>query len=257
MQAREQPDSSPRSPDAEPRAAQATSDPVIVVAARNEAASIGATLAALRERMPAADLYVADDASTDATTSVASAHDARVVTGPSGRPTGKGANATRGAELALAEARGARERTFLLCDADLGASAAELAELVAAVEGGECEIAIARFARREGGGLGVALGYARRRIEELCGFRAMAPLSGQRAMPASVLRELLPFASGFGMELGITVDAVRAGHRVSEIELPLEHRATYRTPGGFLHRARQLRDIRRAARARRAAARSG
>jgi hypothetical protein len=50
----------------------------------------------------------------------------------------------------------------------------------------------------------------------------------------------------------MTVDAVRAGHRVKEIELPLEHRATGRTPTGFLHRARQLHDFRRAARARRA-----
>ena len=42
-----------------------------------------------------------------------------------------------------------------------------------------------------------------------------------------------------------------AGRRVEEIELPLEHRTTYRTVGGFLHRARQLLDFRRAVRARR------
>ena len=50
------------------------------------------------------------------------------------------------------------------------------------------------------------------RIEELSGFKAEAPISGQRAMRASVLRELLPFADSFGMELGMTVDAVRAGY---------------------------------------------
>jgi hypothetical protein len=141
--------------------------------------------------------------------------------------------------------------TVLLCDADLGSSATELLPLVEAVERGDCDLAVAAFARREGGGFGVALGYSRRRIEELCGFRARAPISGQRAMRASTLRELLPFADHFGMELGMTVDAVRAGYRVEEIELPLEHRATGRTLGGFLHRARQLRDFRRAARARR------
>jgi glucosyl-3-phosphoglycerate synthase len=48
----------------------------------------------------------------------------------------------------------------------------------------------------------------------------------------------------------MTIDAVRAGCRIAEIELPLEHRVTGRTPAGFLHRARQLRDIRRAARSR-------
>ena len=70
-------------------------------------------------------------------------------------------------------------------------------------------------------------------------------------MTLACLRDVLPFADGFGMEIGMTVDAVRAGHTVKEIELPLTHRATYRTLRGFLHRARQLRDFRRAVRARR------
>jgi len=69
-------------------------------------------------------------------------------------------------------------------------------------------------------------------------------------MRASTLREVLPFADGFGMEIGMTVDAVRAGRTVKEIELPLEHRATRRTFGGFLHRGRQYLDFRRAVRAR-------
>ena len=34
----------------------------------------------------------------------------------------------------------------------------------------------------------------------------------------------------------MTIDAVRAGYRLCEIELDLEHRATGRTVGGFLHR---------------------
>ncbi len=57
---------------------------------------------------------------------------------------------------------------------------------------------------------------------------------------------MLPFAHGFGMELGMTIDAVRAGHRVVEIELDLAHRASGRTLAGFAHRARQLGDFVRA-----------
>ena len=53
----------------------------------------------------------------------------------------------------------------------------------------------------------------------------------------------LPFARGFGMEIGITVDAVRGGYRLGEYELDLEHRASGRSLGGFLHRGRQLRDF--------------
>ena len=48
---------------------------------------------------------------------------------------------------------------------------------------------------------------------------------------------MLPFAHGFGMEIGMTIDAVRAGHRLVEIELDLSHRASGRTLGGFAHRA--------------------
>jgi hypothetical protein len=48
------------------------------------------------------------------------------------------------------------------------------------------------------------------------------------------------------METRMTIDAVRAGFTVREIELDLEHRATGRTLGGFAHRARQLVDIARA-----------
>ena len=40
----------------------------------------------------------------------------------------------------------------------------------------------------------------------------------------------------------MTIDAVRAGVPVEEIELPLEHRATGRDVRGFVHRGRQLVD---------------
>jgi glycosyltransferase involved in cell wall biosynthesis len=218
----------------------------VIVAARNEAGAVGATLDALAAAMPGARLLVADDASGDATGGIAMQHGASVIS--RGRPHGKGANVSAAAEALLSENFAG---TVLLCDADLGASARELTALVEAVEGGDCDLAIAKFARREGGGFGIAVGYAREKIEQLSGFRAEAPISGQRAMSAGLLRELLPFADGWGMEIGMTVDAVRAGRRVKEIELPLEHRATGRSLAGFLHRARQRRDFGRVYRSRR------
>jgi hypothetical protein len=42
------------------------------------------------------------------------------------------------------------------------------------------------------------------------------------------------------METAMTIDALRAGYRIDEIEIDLEHRATTRTVAGFLHRGRQL-----------------
>ncbi|HEX5928838.1 MAG TPA: glycosyltransferase [Solirubrobacterales bacterium] len=210
-----------------------------IVAARNEADRIGDTVAALRTAFPAAAIWVADDASTDGTAEAALAAGAQVVS--RGRPHGKGGNMTAAAEAALSAEPA--PRLVLLCDGDLGASAARLAPLVAAVERGECDLAVAAFSRRVGGGFGLALGFARWAIRRLSGAETEAPISGQRALRAEVLRATLPFAAGFGMEIGITVDAVRAGYRLREYELDLAHRATGRTVGGFLHRAAQMRDF--------------
>jgi glycosyltransferase involved in cell wall biosynthesis len=213
----------------------------VIVAARNEADRIAETLAALRGALPGAALWVADDASTDGTAEAAMAAGAQVVS--RGRPHGKGANVSAASAAALS-APPAPE-LVLLCDGDLGPSAAELAALVGAVERGECDLAVAAFSRRVGGGFGVALGFARWAIRRRCGFEASAPISGQRALRAEVLRTVLPFARGYGMEVGMTIDAVRAGYRLREYELDLAHRATGRSLGGFAHRARQLADFTR------------
>jgi hypothetical protein len=136
-------------------------------------------------------------------------------------------------------------RLVLLCDGDLDASAAALVPLVDAVERGECDLAVAAFSRRVGGGFGVALGFARWAIRRRCGIETSAPISGQRALRAEVLHATLPFASGYGMEIGMTIDAARAGYRLREYELDLSHRATGRSLSGFAHRARQLADFAR------------
>jgi glycosyltransferase involved in cell wall biosynthesis len=211
----------------------------VIVAARNEADRIGGTLAALRSALPEAALWVADDASTDGTAEAAMAAGAQVVS--RGRPHGKGANVSAAAEAALSGERA--PELILLCDGDLGTSAAGLVPLVEAVERGECDLAVAAFSRRVGGGFGMALGFARWAIRHRCGLETSAPISGQRAMRVEVLRATLPFARGYGMEVGMTIDAVNAGYRLREYELDLSHRATGRSLAGFVHRGRQLADF--------------
>jgi glycosyltransferase involved in cell wall biosynthesis len=218
--------------------------PVIIVAARNEADRIGATLDALAAVFPGAEVVVGDDASDDGTAEVALKHGAEVIS--RGRPHGKGANVTAAAYAVLPRASGLDPPVFLLCDADLGPSARELPRLVEAIERGECDLAVAAFRQRLGGGFGIALGFARWAIRRRCGAETRAPISGQRALRAEAFRTVVPFAAGFGLEVGMTIDAVRAGFRLGEYELDLEHRATGRSLRGFLHRAAQLRDFARA-----------
>ena len=142
-----------------------------------------------------------------------------------GKPHGKGANVTAAAEAALSVE--SPPRLVLLCDGDLGASAARLAPLVEAVRGGECDLAVAAFSRRVGGGFGFALGFARWAIRRRCGQRRRrrSPASGRCGSRCCAPPALRP---GYGMEIGMTVDAVRAGYRLREYELDLEHRATGR-----------------------------
>lgn len=214
----------------------------VLVTAHDEADRLPATLAALAATFPGARVLVADDGSTDGSAAVAAAHGAEVVR--SERNVGKGGAATLAAQrlLALAGAPDPKP-VVLLCDGDLATSADALAQLVDTVRRGEADLAVAAFQRRVGGGFGWALGFARWAIRRRCGYEAGAPISGQRALRADVLPAVVPFAPRFGMEIGMTIDAVRAGYRVREVELPLAHRATGRTLRGFLHRGRQLADF--------------
>jgi glycosyltransferase involved in cell wall biosynthesis len=214
----------------------------VIITAYNEAARIEATLEALATAFPSAAVWVADDGSTDATALLARQAGARVVR--SERMVGKGAAATLAAREALEDARkNYDEPIFVLCDGDLAASAGRLSALVDMVRGGEADMTVAVFATRVGGGVGLAVGFARWAIRRRCGLKMRAPISGQRALRTSVLEDVLPFARGFGMEIGMTIDAARAGHRIAEVELDLAHRATGRTFSGFLHRGRQLVDF--------------
>jgi glycosyltransferase involved in cell wall biosynthesis len=213
-----------------------------VVAAHNEEERLADTLAALRDAFPGVALIVADDGSTDRTPQIAEAAGAELVR--SERNQGKGGTNTPAAERALA----IEPAAVLLCDGDLGASAANLKPLVETVRTGEADLAIAKFARRVGGGFGLALNASRKAVEKRTGRTLDAPLSGQRALTPQALRAVLPFAKGFGMETAMNIDALRAGLRVREVELDLEHRATGRSAAGFAHRGRQLFDVYRASR---------
>src|SRR3954453_1151906 len=129
----------------------------VVVAAHEEADRIAATVAALRRAFPGAAIWVGDDASRDGTAERAMMAGAQVVR--RGRAHGKGGNVTEACEAALSA--DPAPRLVLLCDGDLGESAGKLAPLGAAVEAGECDLAVAMFSRRVGGGFGLALGFAR------------------------------------------------------------------------------------------------
>jgi Glycosyl transferase family 2 len=197
----------------------------VLVAARDEGDVIAETVTTLRRRFADAEVIVADDGSGDATAERAEEAGAIVLRLPR---RGKGQALSAGERAAPAGA-------LLLVDADLRGDVRPLV--------GRGDVAVARFASPARGGFGVAKRTARALIRLRTGWDAREPLSGQRALSARARAAVFPLAPGFGAETRMTIDAVRAGVPVEEIELDLAHRATGRDARGFAHRGRQLADL--------------
>ena len=214
-----------------------------VIPARDEAATLAETLRALQSAVDLSLLIVADDGSRDATAEIARSLGAEVLAAsPPGKAGGKGHALRRG----LLRAHAHVPEAVLLADADLGRSAARLADLLAGLDEHH-PVTIAAFpTAAPKGGFGLVKNHARRAIARRTGYAPAEPLSGQRAFLAYALEALPGIAPGFGAEVGMTLDLLLAGIKPVELQLPLTHRPTGRNLLGFAHRARQGLDVARA-----------
>jgi Glycosyl transferase family 2 len=218
-----------------------------LVPAKDEAERVGATVRALRELPGVAEVLVVSDGSTDATADRALEAGAHCLDLPRNLGKGGALNAGLAALMGrVAERLSPEPAALLLADADLAETAGRLGRLLDPVLAGEADLAIADLPAQQGaGGFGVAMGLARRGVARATGRRMAEPLSGQRAVRWEALPALLPFAPGFGVEVAMTIDALRAGLRVVEVEVDLHHNPTGKDLSGILHRARQARAITR------------
>jgi hypothetical protein len=218
-----------------------------LVAARDEAERVGATVTALRGLPGVAEVLVVSDGSGDATAARALDAGAHCLDLPRNLGKGGALNAGLAAMMGrVAERISPEPAALLLADADLADSAARLDRLLAPVLAGDADLAIADLPPQQGaGGFGLAMGLARQGMVRVTGRRMSEPLSGQRAVRWEVLPALLPFAPGFGVEVAMTMDALRAGLRVVEVEVDLRHAATGKDLAGLLHRGRQASAIAR------------
>jgi glycosyltransferase involved in cell wall biosynthesis len=202
-------------------------DVAVVIPARDESDRIRATVAGAAG-LPGVDLVlVVDDGSRDGTAAVAQDAGASVVR--HSRRRGKAAAMESGAEaVRLLEERDHRPRPRYLLFLD-----------------GDMTIAVFADRVRQGGhGFVVALSGAG--IERATGWRPAQPLNGQRCLTRAAFEAARPLAPGFGVETALTIDLLRRGMRVREVEVPLAHRATGTDWRAQVHRARQFADVARA-----------
>ncbi|WP_067915809.1 glycosyltransferase family 2 protein [Actinomadura rubrobrunea] len=221
-------------------------DVAVVIPAKDEADRIATTVKAALE-LPGADLVVVvDDGSSDGTARIAEQAGAKVVR--HGRNRGKGAAMESGAEaVRLLDEDRDMPRHLLFLDADLAATARDAAPLIEPVRRGEADMTIAVFATTvKLGGHGFVVRLAREGIRRATGWEATQPLNGQRCLTRAAFEAARPLAVGFGVETALTIDLLRKGFRVTEVEVPLAHRATGTDWRSQLHRARQFRDVARA-----------
>jgi glycosyltransferase involved in cell wall biosynthesis len=184
----------------------------IILPAKNEAAAIGATVAAIRRHYPEAELLVIDDGSTDATAATAQAAGARVISHPYSK--GNGAAIKTGARTATGD-------LLVFMDADGQHDPADIPRLLAKLEQGH-DMAIG--ARQKGSQASVGRGLANGFYNQLASYMTGHPIedltSGFRAVRAAKFREflyLLP--NGFSYPTTCTMAFFRAGYSVAYVPI--------------------------------------
>lgn len=223
-----------------------------VIPARDAEERIQATVSAARA-LPGVDVVVVtDDASSDRTAGFAAASGAIIATHRRAR--GRAASIESAVNaLGVLEQRDRRPEcgTILLLDADLGVSASRAQQLIGPVVTERADLVI---------GIPVPSGHHRdddlvvttaaRGIAELAGWTPRAPLATNRCLTRRAYELASPLAAGHGADVGMTIDLLRAGLRVREVELDLD---VVDQPSGLaarLDRALVLADVTRALTAR-------
>lgn len=207
-----------------------------IIPAYNEEDRIRDTVHACCTMPEIDEVVVVDDGSTDNTAFIAYEEGAVVIQLENN--SGKGAALNKAISETQAD-------IFLLVDADLGDSAKETKLLLEPLQNGNADMSIAVMQAPAGhkGGFGFVKGLASWGIKKLTGSKVLAPISGQRAIRNKIIEDIGGFEKGFGVEVALTIDALRKGYRVVEVEIPLTHRLTDRSLAGFMHRGKQFKDI--------------
>lgn len=189
----------------------------VVLPAKNEAASLVTLLPLLRAELPAAEIIIVDDGSTDETAAICQQHDVKLVRHP--YSLGNGAAVKTGARVATGE-------IIVFMDADGQHQPSDVARLIARIDEGYDMVIGARDKHSHAN---VWRRMANNFYNSLAGFMSGQPVkdltSGLRATRAERFREflyLLP--NGFSYPTTSTMAFFRAGYSIDFIPVHVEKR---------------------------------
>ncbi len=204
----------------------------IIIPAYNEQYYLPITLETLSKHRFWHEIIVVDDGSTDQTAQIALPVGVKMV--KHNKNYGKGQAIATGVKKCVGD-------YLLFLDADLGDTASWAERLIEPIAKGNADMVIARFLQsNKTGGFGIVKQFAKIGIKRLTGKELSEPLSGQRCLRKELTYKIKEYNVGFGFEVALTLDVLRAGYTISEVELPFRHRELGRTWRGFYHRGREM-----------------
>ena len=189
----------------------------IIIPAKNEAASIGAVVANIRDQYPDAEILVVNDGSTDETAEIAVKSGAKVVTHP--QSLGNGAAIKTGARAAQGE-------IFVFLDADGQHDPEDIPRLLKEIDSGyEMAIGARSYTSHANSARLAANGLYNVIATVMTGKTIPDLTSGFRAVRSDYFREflyLLP--NGFSYPTTITMAFIRSGYPVTFIGIKAKKR---------------------------------
>jgi glycosyltransferase involved in cell wall biosynthesis len=206
------------------------SDLVVFIPAWNEEENLPDVLDELHELLPAADVLVIDDGSTDGTAEVARRGGADVISFSENRGLGEGI---------AAGYRTAMERGYAICgrvDADGQHPVGELLRLIDVVRSGRCDVAIgSRYTPGDGyepyrypiaGPRRFGTAVMRRAMRPFLGRHVRDPMSGMYVVNARAMPVLAVPFDGEAPEVEALLRLERSNLTVEELPVSMRERAT-------------------------------